>query len=124
MGVGSPRRIRQQYVRSQEAAAGLDKNRVLEQWLEWQLRQVRNRIRELEIKEQQEQRARARARAEQSWKIQPKRSGDTAMLHRGGCTLYKSELGYLNREEAIIALAEPDIEPCQICTPETGLMQA
>ncbi|MFG3244138.1 DUF6233 domain-containing protein [Streptomyces sp. NPDC048157] len=99
----------------------LDKNRALAEWLEWQLRQVRGRIRELEVKEQQEARARQRARAEQSWKIQPQRGGMPAMLHRGGCTLFKSELGFLDREEALIALAEPDIEPCQICNPQTGL---
>ncbi|MFF3129854.1 DUF6233 domain-containing protein [Streptomyces sp. NPDC057908] len=105
-----------------EGISDLDKNRTLEQWLVWQLRQVRNRVRELEIREQQELRARQRARAEQSWKIQPRRSGEMAVLHRGGCGLYKSELGYLTRDEAIIALAEPDIEPCQICTPQTGLV--
>ncbi|MFJ5725006.1 DUF6233 domain-containing protein [Streptomyces sp. NPDC093149] len=105
-----------------EGISDLDKNRALADWLEWQLRQVRNRIRELEIKEQQETRARERARAEQSWKIQPKRSGETAMLHRGGCTLYSAHLGFLTRDEAIIALAEPDIEPCQICAPQTGLV--
>jgi TolA-binding protein len=98
----------------------LDKNRALAEWLEYSLRQTRNRIRELEIQEQQEQRRRERARAEQSWKIQPKRTGDTAMLHRGGCTLC-ADMGFINREEAIIALAEPDIEACQICHPETGL---
>ncbi|MFE3905078.1 DUF6233 domain-containing protein, partial [Streptomyces sp. NPDC059153] len=65
-------------------------------------------------------RARQRARAEQSWKIQPRRSGEMALLHHGGCSMYKSEPGYINHEEAIIALAEPDIEPCQICTPQTG----
>ncbi|MGY3676476.1 DUF6233 domain-containing protein [Streptomyces sp. TE33382] len=101
----------------------LDKNRALADWLEYQLRQVRNRIRELEVKEQQEARARQRARAEQSWKIQPQRGGMAAMLHRGGCTLFKSELGFINREEAMIALAEPDIEACEVCRPETGLTE-
>ncbi|MFD4863187.1 hypothetical protein [Streptomyces atratus] len=65
----------------------LDKNRALVDWLRYQLRQAENRVQELEVKELQEQRARERARAEQSWKIQPKRSGETAMLHRGGCCL-------------------------------------
>ncbi|MFJ9683779.1 DUF6233 domain-containing protein [Streptomyces sp. NPDC101194] len=69
----------------------------------------------------QEQRVRERARAEQSWKIQPKRSGETAMLHRGGCALYSAQLGFINRQEAIIALKEPDIEACQICKPDAGL---
>ncbi|MEE1808116.1 DUF6233 domain-containing protein [Streptomyces sp. BE133] len=100
----------------------LDKNRALVDWLRYQLRQAENRVRELEVKELQEQRARERARAEQSWKIQPKRSGETAMLHRGGCSLYSAQLGFINRQEAIIALDEPDIEACQICKPETGLV--
>ena len=99
----------------------LDKNRALAEWLEWQLRQVKNRIRELEVKEQQEQRARERARAEMSWKIQPRRGGMAAMLHRGGCATYSEQFGFINREEALIALGEPDIEACPICTPETGL---
>ncbi|MFD4945278.1 DUF6233 domain-containing protein [Streptomyces sp. NPDC058409] len=99
----------------------LDKNRALVDWLRYQLRQAENRVRELEVKELQEQRAQERARAEQSWKIQPKRSGETAMLHRGGCGLYSAQLGFINRQEAIIALGEPGIEACQICNPQTGL---
>ncbi|MGW2090052.1 DUF6233 domain-containing protein, partial [Streptomyces sp. NPDC001880] len=65
----------------------LDKNRVLEQWLEWQLRQVRGRIRELEIKEQQERRRREQAHAALRWKIQPQRSSSAALVHRGDCAL-------------------------------------
>ncbi|MER7807425.1 DUF6233 domain-containing protein [Streptomyces sp900116325] len=101
----------------------LDKNRALADWLEWQLRHTRNRIRELEIKERQEQHAYERAQAEQSWKIQPKHSRGTATLHRGGCTL-SPQLGFIGREEAIIALNEPDIEACRICHPEKGLRVA
>lgn len=68
----------------------LDKNRALADWLEWQLGRTRNRIRELEVKERQEQRAHERAQAEQSWKIQPKRSRDTAKLHRGAAPCHPS----------------------------------
>ncbi|MFG2220475.1 DUF6233 domain-containing protein [Streptomyces sp. NPDC048685] len=100
----------------------LDKNRALAQWLEWQLRQVRGRIRVLEIKEQQEQRRREQAHAALRWKIQPQRSSSAALVHRGDCALYPAQGGFLDREEAAIALAEPDIEPCQICRPETGLV--
>ncbi|MEE1767602.1 DUF6233 domain-containing protein [Streptomyces sp. JV185] len=66
---------------------------------------------------------RERARAEKLWKIQPQRSGSAALLHRGGRGLYNAPLGFLDREDAVIALAEPDIEPCQICKPETGLVE-
>ncbi|MCX5434517.1 hypothetical protein [Streptomyces sp. NBC_00062] len=61
----------------------LDKNRALADWLEWQLRQVRGRIRELEVKEQQEQRRRVQAHAALRWKIQPQRSSSVALVHRG-----------------------------------------
>ncbi|WP_372446769.1 DUF6233 domain-containing protein [Streptomyces laculatispora] len=57
----------------------------------------------------------------QRWKIQRQRSNATALLHRGDCSLYEATLGFLDHGEALIALAEPDIEPCHICNPQTGL---
>ncbi|MEV6750497.1 DUF6233 domain-containing protein [Streptomyces sp. NPDC051080] len=82
---------------------------------------VRGQIRDLEIAEQQERRRREQAHAAPRWKIQPQRSSSVALVHRGDCALYSVEGGFLDREEALIALAEPDIEPCQICNPQTGL---
>lgn len=99
----------------------LEKNRALLDWLEYQVVQVKNRIRELEIAEERERRRREAAHAALRWKIQPQRSNATALLHRGDCALYPMDGGFINREEAMIALAEPDIQPCEICRPETGL---
>ncbi|MFD6275141.1 DUF6233 domain-containing protein [Streptomyces sp. NPDC060209] len=99
----------------------LEKWRATREYLAWQLRLVDHRIRELEAQEQREKRRRAQARAEQSWKIQPQRSSSSALLHRGNCTMYRNGSGFISREEAIIALAEPDMEACQICNPQTGL---
>ncbi|MFC9759958.1 DUF6233 domain-containing protein [Streptomyces sp. NPDC056921] len=70
----------------------------------------------------QERRRREQAHAALRWKIQPQRSSSAALVHRGDCALYPAEGGFLNREEAMIALAEPDIEACQICKAETGLL--
>ncbi|WEH37257.1 DUF6233 domain-containing protein [Streptomyces sp. AM 4-1-1] len=102
------------------AVSRLDKLRALEEWLSWQLTHTRNKIREAEVQERQEQRARERARAEQVWKIQPMRTRSTALLHRGGCSLYPNEFGYSSREEAIIALAEPNIGLCEVCPRRPG----
>ncbi|MFD5786742.1 DUF6233 domain-containing protein [Streptomyces sp. NPDC127037] len=100
----------------------LEKNRALAAWLEYQLKLTRERIRELAAQEDQQLRARQRARAEQAWALQPGRSAAISLLHRGGCTLYKgSHNGYLDRHQALLALAEPGVEPCQICRPQTGL---
>ncbi|MFJ8864007.1 DUF6233 domain-containing protein [Streptomyces sp. NPDC102451] len=99
----------------------LEKWRATREYLAWQLQCADQKVRELEVQEQQDKRRREQARAERSWKIQPQRSSDKALLHRGSCTLYENDFGYINREEAAIALAEPDIEACQICNPQTGL---
>lgn len=101
----------------------LAKNVAVLEWMEWQVSQQRNKVRELEVQVEQEARRRERARIEMSWKIEPQRAGRTAKLHRGGCTLYKNQMGYLDRTEAIIALTDDDlkIETCEICRPETGL---
>ena len=53
---------------------------------------------------------------------QPQRSSSTALLHRGGCATYPDQVGLISREDALVALAEPDIEPCQVCRPQTGLL--
>ncbi|MDX2621590.1 DUF6233 domain-containing protein [Streptomyces sp. NPDC013082] len=60
-----------------------------------------------------------RARAERSWKIQPQRS--STALHRGGCATCPDLVGLISREDAIAALEEPDIEPREVCRPDTGL---
>lgn len=100
----------------------LDKNRALVEWLRYQLGRAEKRVQELESAEQDERRRSGRARAEQMWKIQPQRTAETALLHRGGCGLYKSG-ALIDREAAISALSEPDIAPCEVCAPETGLRQ-
>ncbi|MEU9496582.1 hypothetical protein AB0K64_34225 [Streptomyces sp. NPDC053741] len=51
------------------AISDLEKNRVLLDWLRWQVGQTERRIRELEIQEAQERARREQARAERAWKI-------------------------------------------------------
>lgn len=106
-------------------AERLAKNVAVLQYLEWQVSQQRNKVRELEVQVEQEARRRERARIEMSWKLQPKRSAEDGrpILHRGGCNLFTHEMGYLDRTEAIIALTDDElkVECCQVCKPETGL---
>ncbi|MFH9236088.1 DUF6233 domain-containing protein [Streptomyces globisporus] len=93
----------------------LEKNRALEEWLRWQLGQVQARIRDLEAQEERERQAHAAL-----WKVQPQQSGSPALLHRGDCRLYTGST-YINRGDARVALTMPEIEPCTVCRPETGL---
>ncbi|WP_405689425.1 DUF6233 domain-containing protein [Streptomyces sp. NBC_01185] len=43
-----------------------------------------------------------------SFKIQPQRSSSTALLHRGGCATYPDQVGLISREDAMVALMQPD----------------
>lgn len=106
------------------AISSLDKWRATREYLAWQLRCADQRVRELEAAEEQERRQAEQARARESWKIQPQRSHEAALLHRGDCSLYKSAFGFISHTDALIALDEPDVEPCQICMPESGLPPA
>ncbi|WP_256098647.1 DUF6233 domain-containing protein [Streptomyces agglomeratus] len=94
---------------------------MVEEYQAFQLERTRATIRELEQQEEQERRRREAARAQSSWKIKPKRAGRPALLHRGACKAYQGHAGYLNEMEARTALEEPDIGPCPVCTPQTGL---
>lgn len=91
----------------------LEKNRALEEWLRWQLGQVQKRIRDLEEQE----------RAGLRWKIQQKTATMPPLLHRGDCALYEARIGYIDREQALVAVTMPDIQSCEACRPEAGLGQ-
>jgi nitrile hydratase subunit alpha len=97
--------------------------RVIETYLQLQLDQVREALRQAEKREADERRARQRAYAEQHWKLQPRRGTRECVLHRGGCGQWKRQMGYLDREEVLLALEDEAIavEMCQVCRPETGL---
>ncbi|MFH8758015.1 DUF6233 domain-containing protein [Streptomyces atroolivaceus] len=51
----------------------------------------------------------------------PQRSSSVALLHRGGCATYPDQVPLVSREDAMVALAQPHIEPCRVCRPQTGL---
>ena len=104
----------------------LEKLRTLESWLDYQLRTTRASIHTLQAQLQQERRQQQRARVEQQWKLQPDRArARVSILHRGGCTLWKGEMGYVSREDVLLALDDDSmtIEMCQICRPDTGLQE-
>ncbi|MCX5601641.1 DUF6233 domain-containing protein [Streptomyces phaeochromogenes] len=104
-------------------AERLAKLSALEQWLDWQLHDTRRKIRQLTAQVEQERRRRERAHAEQRWKLEPRRGTREAILHRGGCGQWTRQMGYLTRQEVLLALTDDElkIEPCGICRPETGL---
>lgn len=99
----------------------LEKHRAVRDWLGWQYRQAQKTVNDLERQITADRHRAEKARRERSWKVQPERAGRPAMLHRGGCSLFKTELGYLNREEAVIALEEEGLEACEVCRPEVDL---
>ncbi|MFE4692069.1 DUF6233 domain-containing protein [Streptomyces sp. NPDC056749] len=52
--------------------------------------------------------------------MQPQRSSSTVPRHRGGCAALPGPGGLLSREDAMVALAQPDIELCEVCRTQTG----
>ncbi|MEV5703133.1 DUF6233 domain-containing protein [Streptomyces anthocyanicus] len=102
----------------------LAKQRVLREWLAWQLRTTDATIRTLEAEMEQAKRQAQRAHAEARWKLEPARDR-RSVLHRGGCGIWKGEHGYLERHEVLEALADETlvVEMCGVCRPETGLRE-
>lgn len=104
-------------------AERLAKLKALEEWLAWQLNATRAKIRTVEAEVERDKRAAARAYAEMRWKVEPTREGRRTVLHRGGCSIWQGEVGYLEREEALLALQDDTItvDMCAVCNPEPGL---
>ncbi|MEV6726339.1 DUF6233 domain-containing protein [Streptomyces xanthochromogenes] len=97
----------------------LAKLRVVEEYQAHQLERTRAVIRELEAEQERQRERDKKRRIEVSWKLQPSPAdGGAALLHRANCGLYTKEIGYLGAMEAQIAMAEPGIEPCQVCRPQ------
>ncbi|KFG71342.1 DUF6233 domain-containing protein [Streptomyces mutabilis] len=104
-------------------AERLAKLLALEEWLDWQLRNTRASITSLRADIDQEQAARRRAWVEARWKLEPVRGERRSVLHRGGCTIWKGEHGFLERAEVLVAVEDESlaVEMCSVCRPETGL---
>ncbi|MFD9211664.1 DUF6233 domain-containing protein [Streptomyces sp. NPDC059544] len=94
-------------------------NEGLRDWLAYQLRQTERTLDELKREEEEDRRRREVARIEMSWKLQPARvEGAQPMLHRGNCGLYRTQLGYLDKEHVVIAQEEfPELVMCEVCAP-------
>ena len=102
----------------------LAKLKALEEWLDYQLRSTRAKIRTVEAEAERTRKAAARAWAEQRWKLEPARNRRT-VLHRGGCGIWKGETGFVTHEEALLALEDESlaVEMCTVCNPESGLRE-
>ncbi|MFJ1680898.1 DUF6233 domain-containing protein [Streptomyces sp. NPDC088251] len=113
----------------------LDKLRALEVWLDWQLRQTRARIQDIEARERQGQQAlRGEEPREQGgrqaeerrpltpdWGISDVALGSpTAEVHRGDCWAAGRQLRAATLEQALSALAD-GVPACEVCRPETVL---
>ncbi|MFE2095093.1 DUF6233 domain-containing protein [Streptomyces sp. NPDC059460] len=117
----------------------LDKLRALQEWLDWQLRQTRGRIQQLEAQERQEhhqareKRVQGKPRVEkrESEKRRPRTFPDWGIddigvgtlqseVHRGDCFAAGKRLRAISREQALAALAD-GAPACEVCRPDTAL---
>ncbi|MFD4589035.1 DUF6233 domain-containing protein [Streptomyces sp. NPDC058434] len=90
----------------------------LRDWLRYQLRQTERTLAQLQQEGEEDRRQRERERIETSWKLQPRRGDDALpMLHRGDCGLFRTQIGYLDKEHVTVALEDPRLEMCEICAP-------
>jgi hypothetical protein len=97
-------------------------NRAVEAHLEWQLRQVRRRIQQLEQEAAEAQRREGASRAA-GYTLQPKGatgSMEYAILHRGDCPLGATAKPIPLRQ-AELALGEDYIRFCEVCDPRAAL---
>ncbi|MFE7712321.1 DUF6233 domain-containing protein [Streptomyces sp. NPDC057486] len=123
----------------------LDKLRALQDWLDWQLRQTRGRIREIEAQERQgqqrqgqERRAPERQRGREqgkppvgkreSEKQRPRTFPDWGItdigvgtlrseIRRGDCFAAGKQLRAISRDQALA----DGIQACEVCRPDTAL---
>ncbi|MFV5998858.1 DUF6233 domain-containing protein [Streptomyces sp. NPDC056231] len=121
----------------------LDKLRALQEWLDWQLRQTRGRIQQLEAQERQGQQRRAPERQrgrEQGKETVEKRESEKrrpptfpdwgitdvgigtsrSEVHRGDCFAGGKQLRAISREQALAALGD-GVQACEVCRPDTAL---
>lgn len=94
----------------------LAKLRAVEQYLAWDLAQIRKRIADEEAR---------LAAAPEGWHIQHLPGGDgkrgRGMLHEDGCGFSGRVDLELDRRAAVMALGDDVIETCSGCRPEEGL---
>ncbi|MEU0836229.1 DUF6233 domain-containing protein [Streptomyces sp. NPDC005969] len=121
----------------------LDKLRALQDWLDWQLRQTRGQIQQLEAQERQGQQRRTPQRQRgreqgkppvgkrESEKQRPRTFPDWGItdvgigtlrseVHRGDCFAAGKQLRTISREQALAALAD-GVQACEVCRPDTAL---
>jgi hypothetical protein len=102
-----------------EIADRIQKNRILLEWLEYQVAQTRATIERLEREEAERKRRLDQAVRETRWKVQPARAVQGhPVLHRGDCGQYERGGGLLDRQEVETLLGEfPGTPMCDICRP-------
>lgn len=93
----------------------LAKLRALEEWLDWQLRDTRRKIRDLEQQQ-----------AEVSYVVEKKIRDDHPMgatIHLAGCTMPERETNPISAGDARVALTKDGkfFQPCEFCAPRKSL---